>query len=145
MIAHRDRSLVMRQFSPNEAARTNKAYSSMAEAFNTMISDKKGIADYSDAGTDFLCGFEPVRDPDWLLAVAMDKRELMAGIYFLSGVVILGTFLLPGLGDRRRRDHRQVGVRPPDQDASRARDHLERGPYGSIDDRFQRRAGAGGP
>jgi methyl-accepting chemotaxis protein len=98
MIAHRDRSLVMRQFAPNEAARTNKAYSSMADAFNTMISDKKGIADYSDAGTDFLCGFEPVRDPDWLLAVAMDKRELMAGIYFLSGVVILGTLLFLALG-----------------------------------------------
>ncbi len=100
IISHRDRDLVMNQFTPAAAVRDDPSLKSIADAFNTMIGARSGIVEYTFEGTKVVAGYVPVGTTNWLFVVTIAEKELLADITGLFIFVTVGTlgFLVAGVG-----------------------------------------------
>ncbi|QQO09648.1 methyl-accepting chemotaxis protein [Breznakiella homolactica] len=99
IISHKDRDLVMNQFSPLEAVKEDTSYRSIADAFGEIIRTRQGLISYNFNDSNVVAGYVPVDSMDWIFVVTIENSELMAGINTLFLFVTLGTagFLIVGI------------------------------------------------
>ena len=98
VISHRNKDLVMEQFSPAAAAEKDPAYLPLAKVFETMIRGEKGVGEYRLDGQDIITGFVPVPNMDCMFAATIDEDELLSGVYILRRVFFFSTLFFAALG-----------------------------------------------
>jgi methyl-accepting chemotaxis protein len=99
IIAHRDTDLVMRQFSAIEAAKTNPAYKTTAEAVQTILSQKDGSISHDIEGREMLISFAPVPDFDMTLVVMAERAAVLAELTAMRNVILIlvSVFIAAGI------------------------------------------------
>jgi methyl-accepting chemotaxis protein len=91
VMAHKNNELVMNQFTPIEAAKTDPTIKSLAASIETALREKTGINRYTYNGNTMLVAYTPMPSYNWLLMVTITDYELMAGIRRLRLVIIVLT------------------------------------------------------
>ena len=97
VIAHQNTDLVLAQYSPIEAAKTDPSLSGLAAIFSDMKQGKEGEGSYFYQGKKLLVGYMPVGVMDWMIAVTIEKRELMWGVTYLRNIILLTSFIFLGI------------------------------------------------
>jgi methyl-accepting chemotaxis protein len=100
VIAHRDKDLVMRAFSPLEEAKNDARYASYAEAMRAILTQKEGYMLHDIEGRNMLIGFSPVPGFDMTLIIAVDERTVRHELDRLRNLMLLfiGVFMVLGAG-----------------------------------------------
>ena len=79
IVAHKDNSLVTSFTNYTTLAQSDKSYKEMGEIINTMLKEQTGMTEGNFEGKDRMISFMPVSGTDgWILAMAIDKSEVMA-------------------------------------------------------------------
>jgi methyl-accepting chemotaxis protein len=86
-VAHRDDKLVMQQYNPIEAARTDPAVEDLARAMRAVLSNESGFLAYKFNGRDMYAGFVPVEGHPWKFVVTAERGELLEGITRLTTLI----------------------------------------------------------
>lgn len=93
-IGHPNRELVMNRISPIEEANTNSDYTSLAEVFKKVLTNKQGIDSYSDDNGNTFVGYAPIEGTDWLFLIAAPEREVLAALPKLVSTIIIITAII---------------------------------------------------
>ncbi|OJV62779.1 MAG: hypothetical protein BGO41_00140 [Clostridiales bacterium 38-18] len=78
-VAHPNRDLVMQQFKPIEAAKTDETFEPVAKVFQKVLDEKSGISQYTYKGVPLLYAFEPIEGTTWYLINTATEDEVFAG------------------------------------------------------------------
>ncbi|NLY55206.1 MAG: methyl-accepting chemotaxis protein [Firmicutes bacterium] len=88
-IAHPDAALVLSQYNPIEAAKTDPSQRSIAALFEKMLAERRGISNYLLEGRSLYAGYVPVPNTGWIFVIAADEQEVLAAIPALQQRIIL--------------------------------------------------------
>jgi methyl-accepting chemotaxis protein len=89
VVAHPDADLVLKQFAPIEAAKTDPTLVPLAKTFEAMIANGKGTGEYYFEKRNIVVGYTSVPGTDLTLAVAAEKGEFQQGTRDLVTVLLL--------------------------------------------------------
>lgn len=93
-VAHPDRTRVMDQFQPIEAAKNDKTMAPVAKVFQKVLDEKTGYGDYTFNNKALLVAFAPIEGTNWYLVNTATEKEVFAGASKLMSALI---FLLVGV------------------------------------------------
>ena len=94
-IAHRDRDWVINQYNPIEAVANDKSQESLAELFQTMLTEKQGVHTYKFNGEAMYAGYAPVEGTNWILVITANAGEVLSGIPTMQKSVMISiSFIL---------------------------------------------------
>lgn len=93
-VAHPDRTRVMDQFQPIEAAKNDKTMAPVAKVFQKVLDEKTGYGDYTFNNKALLVAFAPIEGTNWYLVNTASEKEVFAGASKLMSALI---FLLVGV------------------------------------------------
>lgn len=94
IVAHPESEKVMNQFNPIDEAINNPNLESFAEIVNTIKTTKIGRGEFSLNGTNYLTGFKPVKDTDWIIATVLDKDNVLSAIPLITQRIVLVTIVV---------------------------------------------------
>jgi methyl-accepting chemotaxis protein len=97
-VAHPNRENVMNQFNPIEAAKENKAFSSLAELLTKVLEDSHGIGTYEYNGKIWYSAYDCIDGTNWILIQTADKAEVLEGLSALTKLILITTFFCLLLG-----------------------------------------------
>lgn len=70
-------------------------YKGFDEIHKEMLSGKSGFGEYRDGMTDKYMGYAPIKDTSWVLAMEIDKGEVLSGLTSLrSTLIIVSVFFI---------------------------------------------------
>lgn len=98
IIAHPDQKLVLEQYAPIAAAKDDASLRPYVEVFETIVKGKEGVGEYLFDGKDLISGYVPVSNMASMFVATIEKGELLAGVYRLRRILILGTIVFSILG-----------------------------------------------
>ncbi len=93
-VAHPNRDLVMQQFKPIEASKTDEAFVPVAKVFQKVLDEKSGISQYTYKGVPLLYAFEPIEGTNWFLVNTATEEEVFAGSAKLVRTLLLISFVI---------------------------------------------------
>ena len=97
-VAHPNRENVMNQVNPIEAAKENKAFSSLAELLTKVLEDSHGIGTYEYEGKTWYSAYTAIDGTNWILIQNADKAEVLEGLSALTKLILITTFFCLLLG-----------------------------------------------
>ena len=97
-VAHPNRENVMNQVNPIEAAKENKAFSSLAELLTKVLEDSHGIGTYEYNGKIWYSAYDAIDGTNWILIQNADKAEVLEGLSALTKLILITTFFCLLLG-----------------------------------------------
>jgi methyl-accepting chemotaxis protein len=80
VIAHPDIQVVIRQENIIEKAKTDSQFIQLAKIVENMIKGKSGVNEYVYEGNKYQCGYHPVGDTGWSIAIKVPEKELIEEI-----------------------------------------------------------------
>jgi methyl-accepting chemotaxis protein len=80
VIAHKNADLVLNQFNPILEVEKDKSLQTLADAFQTMITNESGMVEYDYSGNSLYAGYTKIEGTDWIIAVTAVKSEAMNAI-----------------------------------------------------------------
>ncbi len=89
IIAHKDRDLVMGRYAPVKAAADDPSLAGLAAVFESIVLGEEGDGSYRYDGAVRLVGYTPVGVMGWMLAVTVDRDELMWGVVYLRDLIAI--------------------------------------------------------
>ena len=89
VVAHPNRELVMTQYQPLEAVKTDKSLSTLATAFEEMLKNKSGVGSYTYKGKDLYNAYAPVEGTNWTLVSTAMRDEVLAGTHSLLKTLLI--------------------------------------------------------
>jgi len=96
---HRNRKLVLEQFSPIKAVAENKSLLPLVEFLKKAMAEGGGAAQYYFNGKDIYAALSPIENTDgWSVVLAMELNEILSGVNYLRNVILGITLLLLILG-----------------------------------------------
>jgi methyl-accepting chemotaxis protein len=87
-IAHKDMAVVERQENIIQLAKENKELTQLAKVIEDMIQGKSATKEYKYQGETYYCGYHPIGDTGWSLAVRAPEKELLADVFSLRNNLI---------------------------------------------------------
>ncbi len=78
VIAHPDREKVLNQFTPIEAAKTDKSLTTLAAMFTNALKEQSGVRSYTFNKADLYAGYAPIEGTNWLFVITADKAEVLS-------------------------------------------------------------------
>lgn len=107
VIAHEDRELVLDQFNPIKELNDDTSLASLAEQFETIITEEKGIGRYQFNGERLYIGFTEVKDSEWSIAITATEAEVLSALPTLQKamggaalvIILLGILLAYVIGN----------------------------------------------
>jgi methyl-accepting chemotaxis protein len=97
-IAHPDRERVFEQFNPIEAAAVEEEYRPLAQQFEKILEEQRGVSTYIFGGRNIYCAYAPIENTDWILTITADEGEILYSLPILQKNIILPTLILLVLG-----------------------------------------------
>jgi methyl-accepting chemotaxis protein len=95
VIAHPDRDKVLSQFNPIDAAKEDKSLTSLANVFQQIITEKKGVKDYSYQGNQLYAGYTTIEGTDWIFVITADTKEALSSVSSLQlRIIIIALIIL---------------------------------------------------
>lgn len=80
VVGHTDREKVVKQFTPIEEAKSDKSLTSLAEMFEKILAEKKGIGTYSFNKNKLYAGYAPIEDSNWIVVITANQNEVLSAI-----------------------------------------------------------------
>lgn len=93
-VAHPNRDLVMQQFKPIEASKTDESFVPVAKVFQKVLDEKRGISQYTYKGVPLLYAFEPIEGTNWYLVNTATEEEVFAGSGKLVKTLLSTSFII---------------------------------------------------
>ena len=93
-IAHPNREMVLEQFNPIEAVKVDESYRPVAQLFEKILKDKKGISNYFFEGKDLYCAYTPIENTDWILVITANEEEVLDSLPILQRNIILPSLII---------------------------------------------------
>ena len=87
-IAHKDIEVVKRQENIIEIAKENKELAQLSKVIENMMGCKSEAKSYIYSGETYYCGYSPIGDTGWSLAVRAPEKELLADVFNLRNNLI---------------------------------------------------------
>jgi len=99
IVAHPNRDYVMEQFNPIEDAKSDASLVALANNMQTVLTEHRGVYEYTYNNRELYSGFAPVEGTDWSIVILADQEEVLAGVNSLRILLILaiGIFVLLGI------------------------------------------------
>ena len=94
VVAHPDRDRVLRQENPIEEAKDDEKLKPVAELFKTILSDKKGINNYSFEGQNLYASYAPIDGSEWTFVITANESEVLSSIPKLRNILLLVTVII---------------------------------------------------
>jgi len=88
VVAHPDREKVLNQFNPIEESKNDESLKSLSTLFEKILSEKKGISNYSFADNDLYAGYAPIEGTEWVFIITANQVEVLSSIPDLVGIII---------------------------------------------------------
>lgn len=79
-IAHPDRKYVLDQYNLIKEAKNDKAKESLGKLAEKILTEKKGIGNYSYNGNDLYAAYAPIGDTNWSLVITANQGEVLSAI-----------------------------------------------------------------
>lgn len=107
VVAHRDKSLVVKMYNPIEAEKEDESAASVAGLFKTILQQKQGTYEYTFDGKKLYSAYAPIPDSNWYYIVTADESEVMGRIADFSKIIglsfaaalIISIIVMVGLGN----------------------------------------------
>ncbi|EOR28033.1 methyl-accepting chemotaxis protein [Clostridium sartagoforme AAU1] len=80
VVGHTDREKVVKQFTPIEEAKSDKSLTSLAEMFEKILAEKKGVGTYSFNKNKLYAGYAPIEDSNWIVVITANQNEVLSAI-----------------------------------------------------------------
>ena len=93
-VAHPNRDLVMQQFKPIEASKSDESFVPVAKVFQKVLDEKRGISQYTYKGVPLLYAFEPIEGTNWYLVNTATEEEVFAGSGKLVKTLLSTSFII---------------------------------------------------
>ncbi|MBS4534104.1 methyl-accepting chemotaxis protein [Clostridium sp. D2Q-14] len=94
VVAHPDRDKVMNEFNPTEEVKKDESLTSLAELFNEILKEKKGVSDYSFNGNNLYAGYSPIEGTNWIFIITADQEEVLEAIPGLQRSIMIATIII---------------------------------------------------
>ncbi|SET54370.1 methyl-accepting chemotaxis sensory transducer with Cache sensor, partial [Natronincola peptidivorans] len=94
IIAYPDRERVLDQFNPIEAAVVEEDYRPVAQQFERMLEEQRGISTYSFEGNDLYCAYAPIENTDWILVITANEGDILDSLPILQRNIMLATLII---------------------------------------------------
>jgi methyl-accepting chemotaxis protein len=101
IVAHPNRDMVMEQFNPIEAAKSDESAKSLASLVEKILNEKNGIGNYNYNEQSLYAGFSPIEGSDWSFVITADENEVFASIpkmtrfvYSILGIALIASVVL---------------------------------------------------
>ncbi|WP_051531287.1 methyl-accepting chemotaxis protein [Clostridiisalibacter paucivorans] len=95
IVGHEKIELVNEQYNPIEDAKGNKELEELSNIMkNRMIKREVGVGKYFFQDKERIVGFSPVKNTPWILAVAIENDQVLAGINNLRNGLILSSIII---------------------------------------------------
>lgn len=89
-VAEKDLELVLSQENVIEDAKSDPSLQALADLTqNYMIKREVGYGEYYYNGKDLIAGFAPVEDTPWILAMEIEKQEILAEVYEMRNILLI--------------------------------------------------------
>ncbi|GHV91808.1 methyl-accepting chemotaxis protein [Spirochaetia bacterium] len=98
IVAHKDDSLVLNQFNPIEAAKTDPKMASFGNAVQLMIQNGDGIVRYRYDDLDWVANFMRIPGREWIFVSVVQKQEFNQSIVRLQRAIFIGIVAFLALG-----------------------------------------------
>ncbi len=98
IVGHPNRQMVMEQFNPIEAAKSDESVKSLATLIEKIIKDKKGVSSYNYNGKSLYAGFSPVEGTDWIFIITADENEVLASIPRMQRIIFNFLYIALAVG-----------------------------------------------
>jgi len=95
-IAHTDSDLVKNGFDPVEVAKTDPEMQGLADIVTKMMAGEAGVNSYTYGGIEKIVAYTPVGEMGWNVAISMPRKNIIAPMVRLRGVIII--LVLAGIG-----------------------------------------------
>lgn len=93
-VAHPNRDLVMQQFQPIEASKTDATFLPVAKVFQKVLEEKSGISQYNYNGVPLLYAFEAIDGTNWYLINTATEEEVFVGSVKLVKTLLTISFII---------------------------------------------------
>lgn len=93
-VAHPNGEMVLNQYNPIVEVKNDENLRSLATLFETMISEKRGISEYSYNDQNLYAGFAPVQGTNWILVIAADADEVLVKIPTMRNAIMISVALI---------------------------------------------------
>lgn len=80
VVGHPDRDKVLNQFTPVEEAKKDASLVSLATLFGKILTEKKGVSNYSFNGTELYAGYAPIEGSNWTFVITASEDEVLSAI-----------------------------------------------------------------
>ncbi len=95
IIGHGSTELVIKQFNPIEDAKNNPDLTEFAKTIEVhMIKGEVGVNQYLYEGKVRMVGFAPIENSPWVIAVAVERNEVLAAVNKLRDSLIIITVII---------------------------------------------------
>ena len=88
------REMVSGKYNPIHLAKEGKTLDTAAEAFTTIIKEKRGISQYLYAGDDFYVGYCSIPDTQWIVVVNVKVDEVLAAIPKMENTIAIYALII---------------------------------------------------
>lgn len=88
LIAHPDTERVVDRFNPIKEVEKDSTYTSLAEAIQTIMSEKAGLTQYTENNISYYAGFTPINGTNWTFVITASQDEILAVIPTLVGTIV---------------------------------------------------------
>lgn len=88
VVAHPEREKVLNQFNPIEESKNDESLESLSALFDKILSEKKGISNYSYASNDLYAGYASIEGTDWIFIITANQIEVLSSIPDLVSIIV---------------------------------------------------------
>ncbi len=94
IVAHPDREKVSNQFNPIEGVKNDKSLSSLANLFEKVIKERKGISNYNFEGNDLYAGYAPIAGSEWTFIITANEEEVLSSVPQIQKFILISTLIV---------------------------------------------------
>lgn len=99
VVGHSDKALVKNQFNPIKEAKQDESLQSLAELYEEILMNKRGVSGYTFEGKNMYAGYSPIEGTNWIFIYTAIEEDVLAGILPLRNAIlsVIGIVFILGI------------------------------------------------
>lgn len=98
IIAHKDESKVVNMENAIELSKNDPSLLGLVAVEEKMLAREQGFGEYAYGGVEKVCGYAPVANTDWALAITAESSDILSGLKTLRVSMIVVSVILSIVG-----------------------------------------------
>jgi len=94
IIAHINPDMVTNQHNPINELENDPNLKSLAEQFQSMLSEQRGVGHYTFDGSPMFVGYAPIEGTDWVIGITANESEVLSAIPGLQNKIIFNSIVI---------------------------------------------------